>query len=74
MASGSSKFDRLPANPLTDAGCTRASSLHQAVLTARDGQFYVNCPNNTTMGKIIDFNIAKLGSQSIGVKHLQSLS
>ena len=29
---------------------------YQAVLAARDCNFYLNGNNNTTMGKIIDFN------------------
>ena len=34
--------------------------VYQAVLEARDCKFYVNCQKNTTIGKIIGFNIAKI--------------
>jgi hypothetical protein len=33
---------------------------YQAVLEARDGKFCLNGDNNTTMGKIIDFNRANI--------------
>lgn len=33
---------------------------YQAVLEARDCNFYLNGNNNTTMGKIIDFNRANI--------------
>ena len=33
---------------------------YQAVLEARGWEFYLNGHNNTTMGKIIDFNLAKI--------------
>jgi hypothetical protein len=34
--------------------------VYQAVLEARDCKFYLNGQNNTTIGKIIGFNIAKI--------------
>lgn len=60
MASVDRKFDRLPRNPLADAGCTRPQPQVSDSSRSQRLQILPKSSDNTTMGKIIDFKIAKI--------------
>ncbi len=60
MASVDRKLDRLPRNPLADAGCTRPQPQVSGGSRSLRLQTWPKSSDNTTIGQIIDFKIAKI--------------